>query len=591
MLKMRSISRLVAIFVILAGCASDDNPVRGDATLTALEIALGPFNEAFDPNRTSYTISAPFATTETTLTTANPTEADALVTLNGGGISSPVKLAEGRNILIVRVATTGGAVRVYTIEVTRQGQVNFVREAYAKASNTAANDHFGYSVALDGNTLVVGAPEEDSAETGAAGTGGDNGAVDAGAVYVFVRSGTTWSQQAYLKASNTGAGDRFGWNVALKGDTLAVGAPLEDSAGRGTAGTGGDNSATDAGAVYVFVRTGATWTQEAYVKASNTGTGDRFGWSVALDADTLAVGALLEDSAGTGTSGTGADNDAADAGAAYVFVRSGATWTQEAYVKASNTDAGDVFGVSVAVRGNRLAVGASGESSLVAGSPANNGGPSAGAVYVFFRNGTTWSEEAYLKASTIGGADAFGLSVALDENMPLDMNTLVVGAPLEDGADQTSNGAVDSGAVYVFVRTGTTWNQEAYVKASNTDTSDVFGWRVAVSGDMLAVGAPAEDSQVMTIDGDQTDNGALTTGAAYVFIRAAGIWTPLDYVKTTSVGTGSSGDGFGGSVALAGGTLAVAAIGEDSEAVGINGTENNDSQTESGATYVFERIP
>jgi hypothetical protein len=592
-----TISRLVAIFVILMGCSSDDNPVSGDPTLTALEIALGPFNEAFDPTRTSYTISAPFATTETTLTTANPTEADALVTLNGGSPSSSVKLAEGRNVLSVRVATTGGAVKTYTIEVTRGSLVNFVREAYAKASNSAANDHFGYSVALDGDTLVVGAPEEDSAEIGTAGTGGNNGAVDAGAVYVFVRTGTTWFQQAYLKASNTGAGDRFGWSVALAGDTLVVGAPLEDCAETGTTGAGGDNNAADAGAVYVFTRTGATWSQEAYLKAFNTGAGDRFGWSVSLGTNTLAVGALLEDSAETGTSGTGADNNAADAGAAYVFIRTGAAWTQEAYVKASNADAGDVFGVSVALRGNRLAVGASGESSLLAGSPANNGAASAGAVYVFLRSGTTWSEEAYLKASTIGGADAFGLSVALDEDALSDTNTLVVGSPLEDGAgtgvgaDQTSNGAVDSGAVYVFVRTGTTWNQEAYVKASNTNTSDVFGWRVAVSGDALAIGAPGEDSRVMTIDGDQTDNSALTAGATYIFTRSAGVWTQLDYVKTTSVVTSPSGDGFGGSVALSGGTLAVGAIGEDSQAVGINGAEDNDSQVASGATYVFERIP
>ncbi len=582
-----------AILGLLAGCAGDDNPVTGDPTLIALAVSLGPFNEVFDPNLTTYTVSTDFVTTEVTVTTADATEADALVTVNGVDKSTAVKLAEGRNVLSVRVATTGGAVRVYTIEVTRGSEVNFVRQTYAKASNTQANDHFGYSVALDGDTLVVGAPEEDSAETGTTGTGADNGAVDAGAVFVFVRNGTTWSQQAYLKASNTGAGDRFGWSVALSGDTLVVGAPQEDSAETGTAGTGADNNAADAGAAYVFIRSGATWSQEAYVKASNTGVGDRFGWSVSVNGDTMAIGALLEDSVGTGTTGTGADNNATNAGAAYVFVRSGATWSQEAYVKASNTDAGDVFGVSVALSGNTLAVGASGESSLVANTPANNGAPSAGAVYVFVRTGTTWSEEAYVKASNIGAADAFGLSVALDGD------TLVVGAPLEDGADtgvggtQENNGAIDSGAAYVFFRTGTTWNQEAYVKASNTNTSDAFGWRVAVSGDTLAVSAPGEDSQVMTIDGDQSDNGALTAGATYVFTRSAGIWTQLDYVKTAAVAATytPSGDGFGGSVALSGGTLAVGAIGEDSQAVGINGAEDNDSQITSGAAYVFERTP
>ncbi len=585
---MRSfVFRVVGVLVIslglLTGCSSDGGGATGDPTLTALAVDLGVFNETFDPNVTKYTVSTDFGTTEATVTTATPTEADASVSVNGVDKSNPVSLTEGRNILSVRVITTGGAVKVYTIEVTRGSQVNFVRQAYAKASNTGANDHFGYSVALDGDTLVVGAPEEDSA-----GTGGDNDAKDAGAVYVFVRTGATWSQQAYLKASNTGAGDRFGWSVALSGDTLVVGAPREDSAG-----SGADNDAADAGAAYVFVRTGSTWTQEAYLKASNAGVGDQFGWSVALDVDTLVVGALLEDSAETGTTGTGADDNAANSGAAYVFVRSGTTWTQEAYVKASNTGAGDVFGVSVALSGNTMAVGASGESSIVTDNPANNGAPSAGAVYVFVRSGTTWTEEAYLKASTPGVADGFGWSVDLDSN------TLVVGAPLEDGAgkgvggDETSNGALDSGATYVFVRSGATWSKEAYLKASNTGTSDAFGWRVAVSGDTLAVGAPGEDSKVMTIDGDQTDNSALTAGAVYVFTRSAGGWTQLDYVKTTTVSSAytPSGDGFGGSVGLSAGTLAVGAIGEDSAATGIGGNEDDDSQLTSGAAYVFERSP
>lgn len=579
---MRRLSRLVAMFVMLAGCASDDNPVSGDPTLTALEIALGPFNEAFDPNRTSYTIGAPFATTETTLTTATPTEADAVVTLNGRDPSTPVKLVEGRNVLSVRVATTGRAVKVYTIEVTRGSEVHFIRRAYAKASNTQANDHFGYSMALDGDRLAVGAPAEDS---GISGDPANNGAVDSGAVYVFVRDGSgVWGPPAYVKTDAPGAGDQFGWSVALSGDLLVVGAPAEDS---GVGGEATDNSAGNSGAVYVFRYDGTAWRQEAYLKASNIGAQDRFGWSVAVDGNTVAVGALLED----GADGDPTNDRAANAGAVYIFDYDGANWVQRAYIKAPNADPGDDFGVSVALRGDLLAVGASGESSLVAADRNNNGAPSAGAVYVFLRSGTTWTEEAYLKASTPGPADDFGWSVDLDSN------TLVIGAPLEDGAgtgvgaDEASNGAVDSGAVYVFVRTGTTWTQEAYVKASNTNTRDIFGWRVAVSGDTLAVGAPGEDSQVMTIDGDQTDNGALTAGAAYVFTRAAGVWTPLDYVKTTSVGTTSSGDGFGGSVALAGGTLAVGAIGEGSEATGINGTEHNDSQTRSGATYVFERIP
>jgi len=264
--------------------------------------------------------------------------------------------------------------------------------AYIKASNTGAGDIFGISVALsaDGNTLAIGASGEDSAATGIGGNQADNTAFSAGAVYVFTRSGATWAQQAYLKASNTGADDQFGISVALSGDgnTLAVGATGEDSAATGIGGDETDNSTVRSGAVYVFSRSGATWTQQAYVKASNTGANDQFGISVALsgDGNTLAVGANGEDSAATGIGGNQADNTAPDAGAVYVFSRSGATWTQQAYVKASNTGADDQFGISVALSGdgNTLAVGATGEDSAatgIGGNQADNTAFSSGAVY------------------------------------------------------------------------------------------------------------------------------------------------------------------------------------------------------------------
>src|SRR5204862_483895 len=144
----------------------------------------------------------------------------------------------------------------------------------------------------------------------------------AGAAYVFTRTGATWSQQAYVKASNTGAGDRFG-GVALSADgqTLAVGAYSEASAATGIGGNQTDNSAPNAGAAYVFARSGTTWHHQAYVKASNTGAMDGFGWSAALSADgaILVVGAYTESSAATGIGGNQSDNSALNAGAVYVF--------------------------------------------------------------------------------------------------------------------------------------------------------------------------------------------------------------------------------------------------------------------------------
>lgn len=203
---------------------------------------------------------------------------------------------------------------------------------------------------------------------------------------MFTRNdANTWSQQAYVKASNTGAGDRFGIAVDLDGDTLAVGAYLEDSEATGIDGI--NNNAVDgSGAVYVFTRDlSSAWSQQAYVKASNTGAGDRFGRALGLDGNTLAVGAYLEDSAAIGVNGTEADNAAQDAGAVYVFTRdAGGAWLQAAYVKASNTDGDDQFGLIVALSGDTLAVGARPEDSAatgVNGDASDNSATDSGAVY------------------------------------------------------------------------------------------------------------------------------------------------------------------------------------------------------------------
>ena len=233
--------------------------------------------------------------------------------------------------------------------------------AFLKASNAANGDQFGYSIALsgDGNTLAAGAPLEASRAIGINGNQDDNSAYSSGAVYVYTRSGAGWLQQAYLKASNTGANDQFGNAVALSadGNTLAVSAVFEDSSATGINGNQADNSVDESGAVYVFARTGNVWAQQAYIKASNTGErddGDTFGYTIALSDDgaTLAVGAPSEDSAATGINGNQGDNSAVGAGAVYVFTRAGGTWSQQAYVKSSTTRPNALFGYSVALNSN-----------------------------------------------------------------------------------------------------------------------------------------------------------------------------------------------------------------------------------------------
>jgi hypothetical protein len=469
---------------------------------------------------------------------------------------------------------------------------------YAKASNTGVDDHFGHSVSLsgDGNTLAVGAYREDSNATGIGEDEGDNSAPNAGAVYVFIRSDTIWTQQAYVKASNTEKYDQFGSSVSLSsdGNTLAVSARSEDSKARGIIGADEDNSAPNAGAVYVFSRSGTTWTQQAYVKASNTDENDYFGDSVSLSSDgnTLAVGASYEDSNATGIGEDEGDNSAPNAGAVYVFSRSGIEWTQQAYVKASNTDEGDLFGDSVSLSsdGNTLAVGAIGEDSNATGigeGEDDNSTSFAGAVYVFIRSDNLWTQQAYVKASNTNANDRFGEGVSLSS----DGNTLAVGAPDEkSNATGINEDPVDNsrllgaGAVYVFSRSDTKWTQQAYVKASNTEKYDRFGYSVSLTsdGNILAVGASHEDSNATGIGEGEDDNSAFAAGAVYVFSRSGIEWTQQAYVKASNT---YEYDQFGHSVSLSsdGNTLAVGAMGEDS----IPGEEDSLVQNDEGAVYLY----
>jgi hypothetical protein len=466
---------------------------------------------------------------------------------------------------------------------------------YFKAWNPAVGDEFGARVAIsaDGSTLAVAAHYQD-----------DPGP-DAGAVYVFVRDGLgTWSQQAYLHASNAGANDVFGQGLSLSADgsVLAVGAPEEDGGSTGIGGDEASNTASDSGAVYVFVRDGlGAWSQEAYVKASNTQTGDHFGASLSLsaDGDALVVGAYLEDGAIAGIGGDQGSNAASNAGAIYVYVRNGVgAWVQEAYVKASNPNAGDFFGQSVALAGDgdTFVVGAyqeDGNATGIGGNQASNTAMNAGAAYVFARSGMgAWVQQAYVKASNTGGSDWFGIRVAISH----DGDTVAVGAFQEDssatgiGGDPLSNTASASGAAYVFERSGMdVWSQQAYVKASNTQTNDFFGYGLALSGDgdVLAVGSLFEAGGSTGIGGDQADEGTASAGAVYAFVRdGMGAWSQRSYVKAPNT---DSGDAFGASLSLSadGHVLAVGAYPESSGAAGVGGDQADDSVGGSGAVYLY----
>ena len=474
---------------------------------------------------------------------------------------------------------------------------------YIKASNTESFDNFGSAVSLsaDGSTLAVAAYGEDSSSTGIDGNQNDNAATASGAVYVFVRSDGVWQQQAYLKASNAEKQDLFGYfasmSISDNGDTLVVGASADQSGATGINGDQNDNSVGRSGAAYVFTRTNATWEQQAYIKASNTGEVDRFGVALSLSGDgtRLAIGASTEDSAAVGINGDQDNDSAPDSGAVYLFDFNDGVWQQNAYLKASNARAWREFGSSVSLSsdGNTLAVGSPREdssSSGINGNQIDDSFPNAGAVYVFSYNSGNWQQQAYIKASNPGVRDAFGRTVSLSANG----DTLAVGANFEDSnargvnANQLNNTLQETGAVYLFDRNGDTWRQQAYLKASNTDLDDRFGGAISLSadGNTLAVGAAYEDSHATGINSNQSDNSGEDAGAVYLFARNNDDWQQRAYIKASNT---DAFDYFGTSVSLSadGETLAVGALEESSSARGIQGNQADDSVRSSGAVYLY----
>ena len=531
-------------------------------------------------------------------------------------------MRRGAGALVALAGLAGVAIHLHAQSGSSSSSTRVTQTSYLKASNPDGADHFGcggvlqghtgQGVALseDGTTLAVGAPHESGGSPGINGNQRDNSAFDAGAVYVFIRKGDHWTQQAYIKVSNPHSSAEFGHAVALSadGNTMVVSAFWEPGNAKGINGDQKDESIPQAGAVYVFMRRGSTWTQQAYIKASNTGEagtgdsfgdGDQFGFSIALseDGNTLAVGALTEDSAATGINGNQADNSKASAGAVYVFTRSGTAWSQQAYVKPTDIDAGDMFGYAVALTadGNMLAVGVFDEdgSSRTINGPADNKSNGSGAAYVFTRAGATWSQQAYIKPSNGEPQDSFGVHVALSD----DGSTLLVGSLDEDctatgvnapGCDSDQKEDVSVGAAYVFVRSGTTWSQQAFLKASNSGFNDWFGSRLALSGDgnVAVIGASLEDSNATGINGNQKDESATEAGAAYLFTRTGTTWQQQAYIKGSNT---EAYDEFGSSIALdrSGTTLVVSARGEDGGGRGEGGKQTDNSVDEAGAVYVF----
>ena len=398
---------------------------------------------------------------------------------------------------------SAGAVYIFTL--TESG---WEQSAYIKASDIASDDDFGHSVALNGNgdTLAVGGAWEENRLLG--------DQHDTGAVYVFARDDAgNWTEQGYLHASTLTTKMHFGVSVSLSddGNLLAVGAPGEG--GVATEGVEGGGSTSVSGAAYIFTRTDGVWAETAAIASSNLEANDLFGFDLAISGDgtTLAVGALQESSAATGVNGDQADNSAPYAGAVYVFAPGESGWVQQAYLKASNAQANAHFGFALTISddGNVLAVGAKDDSE------------EAGAVHMYARTAGVWAHQAHLTSSNTQAGDRFGVDLALsDDGKVLAVgasweDSTAVGA----GGNENINTAPNSGAVYMFAQDASGWAQTAYVKANNTQDQSHFGHSVALdaTGDMLAVGATWENGSSSGVSGDQSAQAAENSGAVYIY--------------------------------------------------------------------------
>lgn len=426
-----------------------------------------------------------------------------------------------------------GAAYVY-----RRSGSTWAEEAYLKGADsdpdpmsTGDSDEmlFGSSVSISGNTIVVGAPGESSNTTavinGPTAGAGDISAQGAGAAYVFFYNGSAWVQQAYLKAPDAAVAYKFGDAVAVDQDTIVVGS-LDANIG---------------GSVYVYTRSGSSWSHQQTLSAPNVEMSDQFGYAVAVSANTLVASAVAEDGLSplvhgpSGPTGTN-DNDAAiGAGAAYVFTRSGSVWTHQAYLKAGNVADQQAFGDSVSILGETIVVGAPGESSsqntVLNGptGPTDTTAASSGAAYVFVRTGGVWEQTAYLKASNAGDGDNFGSSVSLSTDKVLvgapgewSLSTDIITGPTGgSGSEDDSGYAV--GAAYVFDRDGSgLWSQAAYFKAFNAEDNDSYGACVALSAKTSVVGSSYESSAgigVVSGPTGPTNNDMQWSGAAYVITQ------------------------------------------------------------------------
>lgn len=357
-------------------------------------------------------------------------------------------------------------------------------------------DNFGVSARISGNYAIIGASLDDNGNK-----------ADQGAAYIFERRGGSWSEQAKLTAADGAAGDKFGSSVSIDGDYAIVGAPK---------GSGGYFLQ---GAAYVFVRIGATWVQQAKLNSADGVIGESFGTSVSINGDYAIVG------------NPNATITYANDGAAYVFVRSGSNWLQQAKLSYFGSQYNDNFGNSVSIFGNYAIVGA----PFFDWTLANQGG-----VFVFLRTGTTWAWQMRITAVDGGADDHFGAAVSLNNDYA------IIGAPGDDGA------YTDQGSAYIYLRNGTTWSKQEKMYANDNQLNANYGNSVDIEGEYAIVGAIYQN-----VAGSPYH---VQEGAAEIYRRTGISWGLLRVVKD---GSGQAMGFFGSAVGVSGFNYIIGAIGKN----------------------------
>lgn len=468
-------------------CQADAVCIQGaclsnDARLLSLTTSSGPVIPAFDPERLAYSVS-----TSGFLLTITPTSAvaGASIRVNGidvtSGEASPGMVVASPTPITVEVTAPGGRRRSYGISALG----TYAPYPLMPPSDPKTLYGRGAAVSISGDTLAVAAPP----------SSGSN-ADGAGGVYVYVRSNNHWSLQEHVPIAGLWPGA-----ISLSGDTLAV--PFSDPSIPYPA----DNDR-----VAIYKRSGKAWYRQAVLAPPfNPDSRRNFGAALSLDGDTLAVGAHEEASSATGVNGDSSDASAPFAGAVFVFARSGDTWSQQAYIKASNAEANDYFGVAISLSGDRLAIGAVGEDSCatgVDGDQFDNSCPSAGAVYVFARSGGSWFQQAYLKSSS--GDRYFGSSLSLHADI------LAVGSLR---------------AVSVFDGAGATWALQALLRDSELSgyLGHGYGYKVSLADKTLAVGMPDDRSGGSGVNGDPSE-GYFAYGSVLLLVRSGSSWLRAAYI-------------------------------------------------------------